>query len=93
MRAAPTHTEEIAWRFLRATCAELGVEVRRQVPIGRFIVDFLVPALRLVIEIDGSSHDSKHHADARRDAKLERAGYRIVRLRASALERCATRSS
>jgi very-short-patch-repair endonuclease len=41
------------------------------------------PAQRLVIEVDGAYHGERARADARRDAALERAGYRVVRLEAS----------
>jgi very-short-patch-repair endonuclease len=62
----------------------LGVVIRRQVPLlGRFIADFLAPAQRLVIEVDGGYHVARGRADARRDAALERAGYRVVRIEAS----------
>jgi very-short-patch-repair endonuclease len=78
MRAFPTRSEEALWRALRANA--LGCEVRRQVPIGRFIADFLVPKLRLVIEIDGGWHDRRRQADAHRDRALARAGYRVFRI-------------
>lgn len=54
MRAAPTPSEAALWRALRAR--QLGVEVRRQVVIGEFIADFVVPAAWLVIEVDGGAH-------------------------------------
>jgi len=79
MRAAPTRSEEAAWRFLRAEFPSL--EVRRQVPIGKYIVDFLIPSLRLVIELDGGSHHDRAIADARRDRALARSGYRVARIR------------
>jgi len=53
-----------------------------QVVIGGFIVDFLAPAARLVVEVDGSSHVGHGAADARRDRKLTRLGYRVVRVEA-----------
>jgi very-short-patch-repair endonuclease len=62
----------------------LGLVFRRQVPLlGRFIADFLAPAERLVIEVDGAYHAERARADARRDAALERAGYRVVRIETS----------
>jgi len=62
----------------------LGVLFRRQVPLlGRFIADFLAPAQRLVIEVDGEYHGERPSADARRDVALARAGYRVVRIEAS----------
>jgi very-short-patch-repair endonuclease len=43
----------------------------------------LAPAQRLVIEVDGAYHAERGRADARRDAALKRAGYRVVRVEAS----------
>jgi Protein of unknown function (DUF559) len=48
----------------------------------RFIVDFLAPAARLVVEIDGGYHAQRVRADAPRDEKLRRAGYRVLRIEA-----------
>src|SRR5271165_4513780 len=74
MRSAPTASE--AWLFEAVRGGRLGVAFRRQVSIlGRFIVDLLVPELRLVVEIDGPYHEQRRAADARRDRVLERAGY------------------
>jgi very-short-patch-repair endonuclease len=50
---------------------------------SRFIADFFAPAKRLVIEVDGAYHGERARADARRDAALERAGYRVLRIAAS----------
>ena len=61
---------------------------RRQAPLlGRYIADFLASAQRLVIEVDGGRHNEQHRADARRDAVLARAGYRVLRLDAALLMR------
>jgi very-short-patch-repair endonuclease len=78
MRSAPTDSEAALWAALRAK--QLGVEFRRQVPVLRFIVDFLAPRERLVVEIDGGYHARRMRADARRDQKLRRAGYRVLRI-------------
>lgn len=72
MRAAPTRSEAARWAELRA--GKLGVPDRRQVVIGQHVVDFLVPACRLVIEVDGGYHRARGAADARRDRKIERLG-------------------
>jgi very-short-patch-repair endonuclease len=65
-----------------------GVVFRRQVPLlGRFIADFLAPAQRLVIEIDGGYHRQRRRADSRRDAVLARGGYRVLRLDAALVVR------
>ena len=47
--------------------------------LGRYIADFICLPARLVIEIDGATHDEPE-ADAKRTAELERAGYRVIRI-------------
>src|SRR3954471_3070587 len=82
MRASLTPSEQLLWARIRGR--QLGVVFRRQVPLlGRFIADFLAPAQRLVVEIDGGYHAERARADARRDAALARAGYRVLRLDAA----------
>ena len=66
---------------------QLGFAFKRQVPVDRYIADFLAPAVKLVVEIDGSSHSLRRTADARRDRVLQRLGYRVLRIDAE-LVRC-----
>ena len=80
LRDSPTTSEELLWSALRAR--QLGVTFRRQVLIGRYIVDFVALAARLVVEIDSSFHAQRARTDARRDAALVSAGYRVLRLEA-----------
>jgi very-short-patch-repair endonuclease len=80
-RAAPTASEERLWSALSG--GKLGVAFRRQVVLGNFIVDFLAPCARLVVEVDGSYHAQRAAADCRRDGKLRRLGYRVVRIPAA----------
>ena len=60
-----------------------GPPFRRQVVIGRFIADFVCSQARLVVEVDGEVHAQRQHLDAHRDAVLQRAGYRVLRLPAA----------
>ena len=81
-RAAPTESEARLWSALSG--GKLGVSFRRQVVLGnRFIVDFVAPQVRLVVEVDGSYHAQRAAADARRDSKLGRLGYRVLRIPAA----------
>ena len=90
----PTHKEIIARaRELRGnmTIAELklwaeikgeqlnGVKFRRQHPIPPYIVDFYAPQLKLVVEVDGDTHDEQKEYDASRDDLLKNRGYEILR--------------
>lgn len=76
MRCFPTPAEE----FLAALLAERQswhfVQQRR---LGDYIVDFCDDSLRLVIELDGSSHAGKREADEMRQHAIEAMGYRVVR--------------
>jgi very-short-patch-repair endonuclease len=86
MRAVPTQSEHLLWSRLRAN--QLGVAFRRQVPIGgRFIADLLAPKARLVVEVDGAYHARRQAADARRDRRLGRMGYRVLHISAELVER------
>jgi very-short-patch-repair endonuclease len=62
---------------------QLGVSFRRQVPVvGQFTADFCAPSIGLIVEVDGAIHARKLGPDARRDLKLRRAGFRVVRVSA-----------
>jgi very-short-patch-repair endonuclease len=56
-----------------------GVTFRRQHALGRYVVDFCSPRHRLVIELDGSSHQQTADADQARTMELEAQGYRVLR--------------
>jgi len=58
-----------------------GKQFYRQKNIGDFIVDFHRPASRLIIEIDGSQHQSPEGIakDRARDDYLLNLGYRVLR--------------
>jgi len=60
--------------------------VRRQQPIGPFIVDFYFPESRLVVEVDGSIHEELREADRARQDLLEALGLRVMRLDTKAVE-------
>jgi very-short-patch-repair endonuclease len=81
MRRHPTPSEQVLWQAIRG--GRLGVSFRRQVPIGSYIVDFLAPRERLVVEVDGGYHTERGSADQRRQRWLERQGYRVVRVSAA----------
>ena len=77
LRKHATDAEQILWRALREV--ELPGKVRRQHPIGRYVVDFAIPASKLAIEIDGGQHAAAREADALRTQALAEHGYRVIR--------------
>jgi len=82
LRRQATAAERRLWERVRARQLA-GVRVRRQQPIGPFIVDFFVPVAKLVIEIDGAVHDDDEQMaqDRERQRQLEAAGVRVLRFR------------
>jgi very-short-patch-repair endonuclease len=77
LRQASTDVERVMWHLLRDRRLD-GVKFRRQVPIGPYVADFASIQQRLIIELDGGQHvDSPR--DARRDAFLQGAGWRVLR--------------
>jgi very-short-patch-repair endonuclease len=78
LRKNLTEPERALWKQLRD--AQLGFRFRRQHNLGEFVLDFYCPALRLAIEVDGSSHHDRQGYDAMRDAYVERQGIRVVRV-------------
>ena len=75
LRSSPTEAERVLWYRLRRRRVG-GFRFRRQVPIGRYICDFVCPQARLVIELDGSQHFKRSDYDDRRTNFL-RIGSRI----------------
>jgi very-short-patch-repair endonuclease len=57
-----------------------GFKFRREVPLGPYIADFLCPAARVVVEIDGDQHAEAESHDAARTRYLERLGYAVIRI-------------
>jgi very-short-patch-repair endonuclease len=76
-RSEMTFTEQIVWNMLRKK--QLGVRFRRQQAIADFIVDFVSIDLKLVIEIDGDSHDDKKEYDEHRSKVLNELGFKVIR--------------
>ena len=79
MRKAPTDAEKKLWWHLRHRLPISDTHFRRQVRIGRYIVDFASHRAKLVVEIDGGQHVEQAAADAERTRFLESEGYRVVR--------------
>jgi len=75
-----TRAETLLWRYLKAGHVD-GLQFRRQVPMGPYIADFVCHAAKLVIEVDGVSHDfeSRLRHDQVRDRWLASRGYRVLR--------------
>jgi very-short-patch-repair endonuclease len=84
MRSALTPAEARLFQAIRGN--KLGVMFRRQIVLGRFVADFVAPAVGLIVEVDGPHHARRRAADARRDRALARIGYRVLHLPAELVE-------
>jgi very-short-patch-repair endonuclease len=78
LRRSPTDAERRLWQQLRRKQV-VGARFRRQVPVGPFYADFLCPAYRLVVEVDGGQHAEHERYDAERTRWLEENGYVVLR--------------
>ncbi|MCC6918001.1 MAG: DUF559 domain-containing protein [Alphaproteobacteria bacterium] len=80
LRKRMTEAEVILWSRLRKG-AQARVVFHRQHAIGPYVADFACVAARLVVEVDGATHetDDERAHDARRDAYLAREGWKVAR--------------
>ncbi|NDB35795.1 MAG: DUF559 domain-containing protein [Flavobacteriia bacterium] len=79
-KSSYSKAEKLLWKKVLSR-KQIGVRVLRQRPIDKYIVDFFIPAYKLIIEIDGSSHEFKHGEDVIRQTNLEALGFRFIRFR------------
>ena len=80
-RVNAVQAEAIIWRAVRDRRCD-GAKFRRQVALGNFIVDFVCFERRLVVEVDGPTHEGAEQQakDSERDAWLRGQGFRVLRL-------------
>ena len=81
MRKQPSRAERAVWEIVRDN--RLGFKFRRQRPIDRYIADFACMESKLIVEIDGASHDlaDQIEYDAERTSRLNALGWRVLRIR------------
>ena len=79
LRKAGNLSEVLFWEALKNK-EKIGFDIDRQVIIGNYIVDFFIPELGLVFEIDGSSHDDKQDYDKERDTYMQSFNLQIIRV-------------
>ena len=79
LRNKLTPAEQVFWLRLKEQFPEY--KFRRQHPISIYIVDFYCHKLKLVIEIDGSVHDSEEAKldDEKRQNDLENLNLTVIR--------------
>ncbi|MDB5334203.1 MAG: hypothetical protein JWP03_5354 [Phycisphaerales bacterium] len=78
MRHSPAHAERRLWECLRARQLH-GFKFRRQHSIGCYIADFYCAECRLIVELDGRSHNFNMEHDRERTEWLSHNAYAVVR--------------
>jgi very-short-patch-repair endonuclease len=80
LRQDMTDAESRLWWYLRRK-RMAGVQVYRQKPLGKYIVDFFAPRVDLVIEVDGGQHftEAGLRNDGLRDDALRAMGLQVLR--------------
>src|SRR4051812_35181871 len=80
LRRTMTRAETLLWRYIKAHHLD-DLLFRRQAPMGAYIVDFVCHSARIVVELDGESHDFEERLvrDAARDRWLKSRGYVVLR--------------
>jgi len=79
LRKNSTLGEILLWDKLLKSRKMFGYQFLRQFAIDDYIVDFICRKLKLIIEVDGYSHNFKYEQDIARDNKLKYLGYRTLR--------------
>ncbi len=73
LRKKSALSEVLLWNIVKSK------KIKGHQPIGDSIVDFFCSKLKLVIEIDGISHNDKSESDQIRQQKLESLGLSVLR--------------
>ncbi|MDX9689074.1 MAG: DUF559 domain-containing protein [Alphaproteobacteria bacterium] len=80
LRQSGSPVEKIFWRALRSHPDQEKFRFRYQHPIFQYVVDFISLSAKLVVEVDGSSHDATFAQDVVRQKHLEDLGYQVLRV-------------
>ena len=78
LRRGQTLAEDKLWAIVRGRRLN-GFKFRRQVPIDRYFADFVCWDAKLIVELDGPSHEDRELHDLVRTEVLEQCGYRVLR--------------
>ena len=78
LRRDQTLAEKAFWNLVRNRRLG-GFRFLRQAPIDRYFADFVCEQAKLIVELDGASHEGREGHDARRTEALELFGYVVLR--------------
>ncbi len=81
LRTNGTKAEACLWKYVLKAGMMKGYNFKRQRPVLNYIADFFCADLKLIIELDGSTHSLEEVAekDEKKDADLKASGYNVLR--------------
>ncbi|MBL0309636.1 MAG: DUF559 domain-containing protein [Bacteroidetes bacterium] len=81
LRKEMTKAEACLWKFALRAKGMKGYQFRRERPVLHYIADFMCMELKLIIEVDGLTHqwEETHAKDNKKDADLKAAGFIVLR--------------
>ena len=84
LRTNANPLEDIVWQHLKSRRLG-GFKFRRQHSIEMYIVDFVCLEAKVILELDGASHNGQELHDEKRQLRLEQAGFLVLRFRNEAV--------
>jgi very-short-patch-repair endonuclease len=81
LRKSMTKAEACLWKYALRANTMKGYPFRRERPVLNYIADFMCIPLKLVIEVDGLTHQWEETIikDQKKDADLKAAGFTVLR--------------
>jgi very-short-patch-repair endonuclease len=82
LRSNMTNAEKLLWQRIRKRQIK-GKRFLRQFSVGEYVIDFHCPEIRLAIEVDGNTHNSKDEIeyDLTRQSEIENFGIIFLRIK------------
>ncbi len=82
-RITMSKAEACLWKYALSKRQIFGRQFRRQRPVGKYIVDFVCLPLKLVVEVDGYSHQipEREVQDRLRQDELQAKGFTVIRFK------------
>ncbi len=84
LRKDMTKSEVCLWKYVLSGGQMKGYVFRRQRPVLNYIADFYCQPMKLIIEVDGITHDDDRAVkyDKKREENLIKAGFKVLRFSA-----------
>jgi len=81
LRKNMTKSVACLWKYALKGHQMLGYQFRRQRPVLNYIADFMCKELKLIIEVDGLTHqwEETQEKDKKKDTELKEAGFMVLR--------------